>query len=62
MNINQCRESRKMKKQWNMFQTKGQDKTPEPDLNEMKISGLPSKEFKIMVIKMLTEVRKTMHE
>ena len=45
-----------------MFQTKEQDKTPETDLNEMEIGDLPDKEFKIMVIKMLTEVRKRMHE
>ena len=41
---------------------KGQDKTPETDLNEMGISDLPDKDFKIMVLKMLTEDRRTMHE
>ena len=35
------RQSRKMKKQWTIFQTKDQDKTPEIDLNEMEISDLP---------------------
>ena len=35
-------ESRKIKKQWNMFQTKEQDKTPEIDFNEMQISDLPN--------------------
>lgn len=34
------------------------DKSPESDLNEMKISDLFNREFKIMVIKMLIEVRK----
>ena len=33
------------------------DKSPESDLNEMKVSDLFSREFKIMVIKMLIEVR-----
>ena len=30
-------------------------------LNEIETSNLPDKNFKIMVIKMLTEVRKQMH-
>lgn len=30
-----------MKKQWNMFETKEQDKAPETDLNEIEISDLP---------------------
>ena len=42
-----------------MFQTKVKDKSPEADLKEINI--LPDKEFKITVIKVLTEVR-TMHE
>lgn len=29
-----------MKKQRNMLQSKGQDKTPETDINEMEISDL----------------------
>lgn len=37
-----------MKKQRNMFQKKGQDKTPETTLNEMEINYLPNKEFKVM--------------
>ena len=45
-----------------MFQTKEQDNTPETDLNEMDISDLPNGEFKIMVINMLTKVRRTIHE
>ena len=32
---------------------KEQDKTSEKDLNEMEISNLPNKEFKVMVIKIL---------
>lgn len=30
-----------MKKQWNMFETKEQDKAPETDLNEIEVSDLP---------------------
>src|SRR3712207_828363 len=58
---NQHRESRKMKKQWNVFQTKELDRTPEIDLNEMEISGLPESSKYREVIQMLTKVR-TMHE
>ena len=45
-----------------MFQTKEQDKILETDLNETEISNLPDKEFKIMIIKMFTKARRTMHE
>lgn len=34
----------------------------EVPLNEMKISDSPGREFKITVIKILTEVRRGMHE
>ena len=37
-----------------MFQVKEQDKTTEKVLTEMEINDLPVKEFKIMVIMMLT--------
>lgn len=46
-----------MMKHRNMFQAE-QDKNAEADLNEMETIVLPDKEFRIMVIKMLTEVRK----
>ena len=32
---------------------KGQDNTPEKQLNEMKIGNLPEKEFRIMIVKMI---------
>lgn len=48
---NQHRESMKMKKHRNMFQRKKQEKFPETDLNEIEISDLCDREFKIMVIK-----------
>ena len=38
-----------------------QNKTPEKELNKMKINNL-DKEFKAMVIKMLTELRRRMDE
>lgn len=39
-----------------------EDKTPEPDLNEKDLSDLSYKELEIIVVKMLTEVKRTMHE
>lgn len=44
----------------NTFQTKEQNKTSKKDLNEMKIINLPDKEFKISIIKMLTELGRRM--
>lgn len=38
-----------------------QDKTPETDLNKMKIRDLPDKEFKITIINLLTKIRRTMY-
>ena len=51
-----------MKKQRNRFQTKEQDRTAETDLNEADINDISNKEFKIMIIKTFTKVRRTMHE
>ena len=39
---------------------KGQDKTPEKQVNEVEIGNLPEKEFKIMMVKMIQDLRKTM--
>lgn len=50
-----------MKKQRNMHQTK-EYKTLVKDCNELEISGLRDKEFKVMVIKMLNKMRKTLNE
>lgn len=54
------RETGKIRKQRDMFQTKEQGKSPERDLNrtEIEISNLPEKEFKVMVIEMLTDLRR----
>lgn len=45
-----------------MSQTTEQDKTWEKEQNKMAISNLPDKEFKGMVIKMLTKLRTEMEE
>ena len=49
-----------MKKQKVMFQLKGQDKTTEKQLNEVEIGNLPEKEFRIMIVKMIQDLRKRM--
>jgi len=41
-----------------MFQTKKQDKISEKNINETDISNLCDKEFKVIVIKMLSELRR----
>ena len=45
-----------------MYQMKEQDKTPEKQLNEVEISNLPEKEFIIMIVKMIQDLRKRMEE
>ena len=49
-----------MKKQKVMFQLKGQDKTTEKQLNEVEIGNLPEKEFRIIIWKMIQDLRKRM--
>ena len=39
---------------------KEQDKTPEKQLNEMEIGNLPEKEFRIMIMKVIQDLGKTM--
>ena len=51
-----------MKKQKVMCPMKGQDKTPEKLLNEMEIGNLPEKEFRIMIVKMIQDLGKTMEK
>ena len=51
-----------MKKQKVMSQMKGQDKTPEKQLNEAEIGNFPEKEFRIMIVKMIQDLRKTMEK
>ena len=49
-----------MRQQRNMFQAKEQDKTPGKELNEVAISNLPKKEFRVMIIKMIKVLRRRM--
>ena len=48
-----------MRQQRNIFQKKEQDKTPE-ELNEMDIGNLPEKEFRVMIVKMIQDLRRRM--
>ena len=41
---------------------KGQDKIPEKQLNEVEIGNLPEKEFRIMIVKMIQDLWKTMEK
>ena len=43
-----------------MYQMKEQDKTPEKQLNEVDIGNLPEKEFRLMIVKMIQDLGKTM--
>ena len=52
---NKHRDLDRMKRQINIFQMKELDKTPEKQLNEVEISILTNKEFKVMIIKMLNK-------
>ena len=45
-----------MRRKRNMAQMKGQLKTPELELNKMRISKLSDAEFKTLVIRMLKEI------
>ena len=49
-----------MKKQKVMSQMKGQDKTPEKQLNKVEIGNLPEKKkkFRIMIVKMIQDLWK----
>ena len=39
---------------------KGQNKTPEKQLNEVEIGNLSEKEFRIMIVKLIQDLRKRM--
>ena len=49
-----------MKRQRAMYWMKKQDKTPEKQINEVEIGNLPEKEFRIMRVKMIQDLGKTM--
>ena len=46
-----------MKKQKVMSQMKGRDKTPEKILNEVEIGNVSEKEFRILIVKMIQDLR-----
>ena len=41
---------------------KGQDETPEKQLTEVEIGNLPEKEFRVMIVKMIQDLRETMEK
>ena len=41
-----------------MFQTKEQDKNPQNYLSEEEIGNLPEKEFKVVIVRMIQDLRK----
>ena len=43
-----------------MYQMKEQDKTPEKQRNVAEIRNLPEREFRIMIVKMIQDLGKTM--
>ena len=45
-----------------MSQMKGQEKVPEKQLNEVDTGNIPEKEFRIMIVKMIQNLRKTMEK
>ena len=49
-----------MKRQRAMDQMKEQDKTQKKQLNEVEIGNFPEKEFRIMIVKMIQDLRKRM--
>ena len=51
-----------MWKQWNVLQTKKQDKILDEKPNEVDISNLPDKEFNVMIIKILIELDRSVDE
>ena len=45
-----------------MNQMKGQDRTPEKQLNEVGTGNIPEKEFRIMIVKMIQGLVKTVEK
>ena len=54
------RKTDKMKRQRTMYQIKEQDKTAEKQLNEVETGNFPEKEFRIMIVRMIQDLRKRM--
>ena len=51
-----------MKKQKVMSQMKGQDKTPEKQLNEVEIGNLPERKFRIIIVKVIQDLGGSMEK
>ena len=51
-----------MKKKKVVFRVKGQDKTPEKQLNAVELGSLPEKEFRIMIVTMIRDLGKTVEK
>ena len=51
-----------MKKQKVMSQMKGKENTPEEQVNEVEIGNLSEKEFRITIVKMIQNLRKTVEK
>ena len=51
-----------MKKQKVMSQMKGKENTPEEQVNEVVIGNLSEKEFRITIVKMIQNLRKTVEK
>ena len=45
-----------------MFQMKEQNKISEKELNEVEVSNLPRKKFKVKIIKMFSKLRRRINE
>lgn len=56
----QYRETRTIKKEENIFKTKEQVQSTKSDLCEVEICDFHNREFNIIIIKMLTKVKRVM--
>ena len=51
-----------MRKQKVVSQMKGQDKTPGKQLNEVEMGNHPGKEFRIMIVRIIQDLRNRMEK
>ena len=52
----------KMRRQNNILQKKEQDKSPQEQINEEGIGKLPEQEFKVVIVKMIQNLRNRMEK
>ena len=55
---NRHRKSDEMERQRNIFQMKEQDQTTARDQNKVDVSNMPDREFKVMIIKIVSRLEK----